>query len=179
MLNLFLVFLKIGLVSIGGGYAVIPTIASEVVNKYHWIDQATFTNIITISQVTPGPLAINTSTFVGMKIGGLSKAIICSVGCVLAGIIISLLLYKVFKKYQDNPYFQNVLQGLKSLSLGLIIAAAFTIMSYSLFNINDLSSIYIDFKMLLVIIVGLIVMNKFKLGSISIMLLCSVVGLIM
>ena len=68
MLNLFIIFFKIGLFSIGGGYAIIPLIQEQVVNNYHWISANTFTDIITISQMTPGPLAVNTSTFVGIQL---------------------------------------------------------------------------------------------------------------
>ena len=71
MLNLFIIFFKIGLFSIGGGYAIIPLIQEQVVNNYHWISANTFTDIITISQMTPGPLAVNTSTFVGIQLAGI------------------------------------------------------------------------------------------------------------
>ena len=73
--ELFLTFLKIGLLSIGGGYAIIPLIQEQVVNQAGWISQKTFTDIITISQMTPGPLAVNTSTFVGLQIGGIQGAV--------------------------------------------------------------------------------------------------------
>lgn len=70
--KLFIVFLRIGLFSIGGGYAIIPSIQEQVVEKTGWISEKMFTDIITISQMTPGPLAVNTSTFVGLQIGGIA-----------------------------------------------------------------------------------------------------------
>ena len=81
--DLFLKFLKIGLLSIGGGYAIIPLIQEQVVNKAGWITEKMFTDIITISQMTPGPLAVNTSTFVGLQIGGIAGAAAATLGCVL------------------------------------------------------------------------------------------------
>ncbi len=72
--NLFFTFFKIGLLSIGGGYAIIPLIQEQVVNQAGWISEKLFTDIITISQMTPGPLAVNTSTFVGLQIGGIGRS---------------------------------------------------------------------------------------------------------
>ena len=96
LLKLFLTFLKIGLVSIGGGYAVIPSIHEEVVVKAGWIGEKVFADIITISQMTPGPLAVNTSTFVGLQIAGAAGAVVATVGCVFCGVAISLTLYRFF-----------------------------------------------------------------------------------
>ena len=78
LLNLFTAFFKIGLFSIGGGYAVIPNIQEQVVTARGWISQKIFTDIITISQLTPGPLAVNTSTFVGVRIAGLPGAVLAT-----------------------------------------------------------------------------------------------------
>lgn len=126
--TLFTEFLKIGFLSIGGGYAIIPLIQEQVVEKAGWISEKMFTDIITISQMTPGPLAVNTSTFVGLQIGGLPGALAATVGCTLCGIVISLVLYKFFQTHQSSVYVLEVLNGLKSASLGLIISAAFTIL---------------------------------------------------
>ena len=76
LIELVLVFFKIGLFSIGGGYAIIPLIQAQVVEHYGWISQKTFTDIITISQMTPGPLAVNTSTFIGIQIAGIAGAVL-------------------------------------------------------------------------------------------------------
>ena len=121
--KLFNTFLKIGLLSIGGGYAIIPLIQEQVVEKNSWISEKMFTDIITISQMTPGPLAVNTSTFVGLQVGGVAGALAATIGCILCGIFISLALYKFFQIYQKSEYVFEVLNGLKSASLGLIISA--------------------------------------------------------
>ena len=84
--KLFIVFLKIGLLSIGGGYAIIPSIQEQIVKNNNWISDKVFTDIITISQMTPGPLAVNTSTFVGLQIGGIAGALAATIGCILCGI---------------------------------------------------------------------------------------------
>lgn len=134
--KLFITFLKIGLLSIGGGYAIIPLIQEQVVEKNSWISGKMFTDIITISQMTPGPLAVNTSTFVGLQIGGIIGALAATIGCILCGVIISLALYRFFQTHQKSDYVLEVLNGLKSASLGLIISAAVTIILLALYGNN-------------------------------------------
>ena len=90
--ELLLEFLQIGLFSIGGGYAVIPLIKEHAVDLKGWLSIQEFTDIITISQMTPGPLAVNTSTFVGLQTGGLAGATAATLGCVFSGFVISLIL---------------------------------------------------------------------------------------
>ena len=102
LLNLFTAFFKIGLFSIGGGYAVIPNIQEQVVTARGWISQKIFTDIITISQLTPGPLAVNTSTFVGVRIAGLPGAVLATLGCVISGICLSVTLYCLFGRYKKS-----------------------------------------------------------------------------
>ena len=86
-LKLFLAFLQIGAFSIGGGYAVIGLIQEQVVRKYGWLTEQTFTDIVTISQMTPGPLAVNASTFAGFRTDGIAGAAAATVGCVAGGIL--------------------------------------------------------------------------------------------
>ena len=105
-LELFLSFFQVGLFSVGGGLAALPLIQNQVVDLHHWLSLSEFTDLITIAEMTPGPLAINSATFVGIRIGGLPGALIATLGCILpACIIVSLLawlniknlvLYKAF-----------------------------------------------------------------------------------
>ena len=122
------VFLQIGFFSIGGGYAIIPLIQEQVVDTYGWISQKAFTDMITISQMTPGPLAVNTSTFVGLQIAGIPGAVLATAGCVISGILISLALYLFFGRHKESRCVFEVLKGLKSASVGLILSAAATIL---------------------------------------------------
>ena len=101
---LLISFLQIGLFSVGGGYATIPLIQEQVVNIHKWLTFQEFTDIITISQMTPGPLAVNTSTFVGIRIAGIPGAIIATFGCVISGFIISIALYNFFNKYRKIKF---------------------------------------------------------------------------
>lgn len=138
--NLFLTFFQIGLFSIGGGYAVIPLIQQEIVEKASWISQKAFTDMITISQMTPGPLAVNSSTFVGLNTAGIPGAILATTGCILAGVCISAGLYRFLLKNQKSAYFNEVLNGLKAASLGLIVAAAASILLLAFTGSSDLKA---------------------------------------
>lgn len=181
--NLFFTFLKIGLLSIGGGYAIIPLIQEQVVDQAGWIGEKMFTDIITISQMTPGPLAVNTSTFVGLKTGGLMGAVAATSGCVLCGIVISLSLYRFFQKHQSSTYIFEILNGLKSASLGLIISAAATILMLaffgtSSFNLKLVLSL-LDWGALIIFALMLAAVRKWKINPIIIMLVSGVSGLVL
>ena len=83
LFQLFLSFLQIGLFSFGGGYAALPLIQSQVIELHHWINMTEFTDLITISQMTPGPIAVNSATFIGLKMAGIPGAIVATLGVVL------------------------------------------------------------------------------------------------
>ena len=106
-LQLFLSFLQIGLFSFGGGYAAMPLIQDQVVTAHGWLSMPEFTDLITISQMTPGPIAINSATFVGMKIAGVPGAVAATVGCVFPSCVIVTLLARLYLKYRDIPFFKE------------------------------------------------------------------------
>ncbi|MCB7302770.1 chromate transporter [Bariatricus massiliensis] len=136
-IRLFFTFFQIGLFSIGGGYAIIPLIQQEIVEKASWISQKAFTDMITISQMTPGPLAVNASTFVGLQTAGLPGAILATTGCILAGVCISAGLYSFFLRHEDSRRLSAALNGLKSASLGLIVSAAASILLLAFTGSSD------------------------------------------
>lgn len=172
LLNLFLAFLQIGACSIGGGYATISMIQQIVVQQHGWLSTQEYLDMITLSQMTPGPLAVNTSTFAGMRTAGIYGAIFSTIGCVLAGILLSLLLYRFFQKHRDNLTISFILEGLKSISCGLIMASAFTIIALAVYP-NGVLSI----TSILITCITLILMRKYKLHPITIMILAGVLGL--
>ena len=86
-LQLFLSFLQIGLFSFGGGYAAMPLVQGQVVTAHGWLSMSEFTDLITISQMTPGPIAVNSATFVGIKIAGIPGALIATLGCILPSLL--------------------------------------------------------------------------------------------
>ncbi|MGG7178458.1 chromate transporter [Clostridium paraputrificum] len=175
--TLLITFMKIGLFSIGGGYAIIPLIQEQVVEQYAWVSQQVFTDIITISQMTPGPLAVNTSTFVGLQIAGIPGAIIATFGCVIAGISISVILYKFFQKHKESTYVFEVLNGLKSASLGLIISASATILLLTFTGASEISmDVNIEWVAVIVFVGSLLVLRKYKINPIVLMIVTGVIG---
>lgn len=145
-LQLYWSFFKIGLFSIGGGYASLPLIEKEVVELHGWLTMTEFTDIITISQMTPGPVAINTSTFVGTQIGGLLGAIIATLGCVTPSFIIVLLLAYIYVKYKNVTIVSDILFGLRPAVVSLIGVAGLSIVMLAFFGEKKLniSNFYFD-----------------------------------
>ena len=101
-LELFLSFLQIGLFSFGGGYAAMPLIQGQVVNGHHWLSMTEFTDLITISQMTPGPIAVNSATFVGIRIAGIPGALVATLGCILPSCLIVTLIASFYLKYRKG-----------------------------------------------------------------------------
>lgn len=182
-LLLFLEFLKIGLFTFGGGYAMIPLV-KEVVLKHGWMDEATFLNMIGVSEVTPGPIAVNMATYVGSTQAGFLGALLCTLGVVLPSFIIMLLISILLKKYMKNKYVQSALGGIKFVAIALIAASALTIAADVLFPYNlAQGSVSINFtaiKMLVIITAGYFLLKiilKKKPGPISIIVMSAIVGL--
>ena len=177
--TLFFTFWKIGLFSIGGGYAIIPMIHDEVVSSSHWLTAQEFTDIITISQMTPGPLAVNTSTFVGMRVAGLSGAVCATAGCICMGVLISLGLYRLFSRFSSSPCFARILRGLKSASLGLIAAAAAIILTLAFFGEGQICLSCLDVRAVFIFLAVFVLSRWKKPGPILLMLLSGVLGAVL
>ena len=120
-------FFQIGLFGIGGGYAAQPLIRHQVVELHGWLTMGEFVDVITISQMTPGPIAINAATFVGTRICGLPGAIVATIGCVTPSIIIVLTLAYFYYKYRNLNLIQGVLSGLRPGVVALIASAGLSI----------------------------------------------------
>lgn len=123
-LILFLTFVKIGLFSFGGGYAILPLIQQEVVSHHHWLMNKEFVDIVAISQTTPGPIAINAATFVGYRVAGFWGSFIATTGLVLMPFLLMLVVTRVYLSFKQNSYFTAALMGIRPALIGLIAAAA-------------------------------------------------------
>lgn len=180
MLEIFLSFLKIGFSSIGGGYATIPLIQQQVVVFHGWLTMQEFSDIITISQMTPGPLAINASSFVGMKVGGIAGAIIATIGCASIGFIISLSMYRIFTKYYHHWYIKTILQSLKATSIGLITCAALMIVLLALANTQSLNLQLATCNVVAIVIFVAIlcISRKYHWSPITLMVISGMLGIV-
>ncbi|MCQ2176733.1 MAG: chromate transporter [Bacteroidales bacterium] len=128
ILQLFGTFFVIGMFTFGGGYAIMSLIQSEIVINRGWISESAFTDIAAISQMTPGPIGLNCSTYVGYEVGGVLGSAVASIAIVLPSFIIMLLIVKCYLRFQRNPVFGNVMESLKPAVAGLIGAAAIGLM---------------------------------------------------
>jgi len=134
-LYLFLEFFKVGLFTFGGGYAMIPLI-KEVVLSHGWMDEEHFIDMIGLSEVTPGPIAVNMATFIGSEQGGFLGSTIATLGVILPAFIIMLLISILLKKFMKNRFVQATLGGIKTVAVALITSSAIILLSDVLFPIK-------------------------------------------
>lgn len=133
-LQLFWAFVQIGLFSIGGGYAALPLIQSQVVEQFGWLSLSEFTDILTIAEMTPGPIALNAATFVGIRMGGIPGALIATLGCIFPSCIIVLLLGWFYMKYRTMKGLQGILKGLRPGVIAMIASVTVSMLSLALFG---------------------------------------------
>ena len=176
--ELFSTFFVIGMFTIGGGYAMLSLIQNEVVTVHGWIDEGTFTDIVAVSQMTPGPIGINSATYIGYEVlmnSGASQ-FVCILGSftatfavVLPSFIIVLLLCKIYDRWKDHYMFKGVLTGLKPATLGLIGTAALGLATPENF---------IDWKSFVLCILAFIALYFKKAGPFSIIGIGALAGLL-
>lgn len=180
-LQLFYTFFKIGLFGFGGGYAMISMIQGEVVTRHEWLSSNEFTDIIAISQMTPGPIGINSATYVGYSAvvnAGYSHAVgilgstIATVSVVLPSFILMVLISKFFLKYQKHPIIASVFEGLRPGVVGLLAAAALVLMNrenFGIYNWQILTSI--------ILFAGTFIASyRYKVNPILLIVICGIIG---
>lgn len=133
-LQLFLSYLQIGAFSFGGGYAAMSLIQVQVVEKYHWLTMSEFTDLVTIAEMTPGPIAVNSATFVGTQMAGIPGAMAATLGCILPSCIIVTLLAKIYMKYQKAQIMKDILGTLRPVVVSMIAVAGIGILSAVFFQ---------------------------------------------
>lgn len=170
--DLFLSFFQIGLFSFGGGYAALPLIQAQVVEKHAWLSLAEFSDLITISQMTPGPIAINAASFVGLRVSGLGGALVATFACVLPSTLIVLSLAYLYGKYKELPAMKSVLYGLRPAILSLIGKAGLAILLMAIgVNASNLEGSHIDIFALLLFALAFFLYRRYrKINPILIML---------
>lgn len=177
-IQLFLSFLQIGLFSFGGGYAAMPLIQEQIVDTHGWLSMSEFTDLITISQMTPGPIAINSATFVGIKIAGLAGAAVATAGCILPSCVIVTLLAKIYLKYRNVKTFQSVLDSLRPAVVAMIAAAGVSILTSAFWkNADKIILAETDWSMALIFLICLVLLIKVKWNPILVMLLAGAMKL--
>lgn len=178
-LQLFWVYIKIGLFGFGGGYAMLSLIQAEVVDKYGWISLQEFTDVVAISQMTPGPIGINSATYIGYTAihnAGYSTEMAVLGSCLstfavcLPSFILVLIISYYFIRFKKNKYVEAAFLGLRPATVGLIASAALLLMNHENF---------IDYKSFLIFGASFLFTWKFKLHPILMIFLAGIAGLIL
>jgi chromate transporter len=183
-LQLFYTFFKIGLFGFGGGYAMLSMIQGEVVTSHHWINSSEFTDIVAVSQMTPGPIGINSATYVGYTAilnAGYSSwvavlgSVVATGAVVLPSFILMLTISKFFLKYQKHPMVEAVFQGLRPAVVGLLAAAALLLMTPENFS-TPTENMYQFLISVVLFLVAFIGTRKFKVNPIAMIVACGAAG---
>lgn len=180
LFDLFLAFLQIGTFSIGGGYAAIPLIQSLAVEKYGWLSIGEFTDLVTIAEMTPGPIAVNSATFVGLRIAGIPGAVIATMGCILPSLVIVSALGLIYFRYRTLPALKSVLSCLRPAVVALIASAGIKIFVNMLTGGKEwtaLAAADVNFAGLATFAVAFFLLRRFKSNPIAVMLMTGVAGL--
>ena len=181
-LQLFFVYLQIGAFAFGGGYAAMPLIQSLVVEGKGWLSMAEFADLTTIAEMTPGPIAVNSATFVGQKMAGLPGAIVCTLGCILPSLIIVLILAYLYTKFSNLDIVKKVLGQMRPAVVAMIASAGMGILFMGLFGTSVLAEIQFSSLRLIelcVFIACFILLRCKKAGPIQIIFLSAAAGTIL
>lgn len=184
ILRLFLIFCKIGIFTFGGGYSMVALIQNEVVEKYHWLNAEEFTDLLAVSQMTPGPVGINTATYTGYTVVlnnggepwmGIVGSLVASFAVILLPFIAMLLLCRFLAKHRDNPIIDIIFRVLRLAVVGLIAAAAISLASVENFGSWDISHKQVIISVALFVAV-FVASFKFKKSPIMLLLASGAVG---
>ncbi|MDO5377724.1 MAG: chromate transporter [Clostridia bacterium] len=173
--SLFLSFFQVGLFSVGGGYAAIPLIRQQAVERWGFISLAEFADLVTIAEMTPGPIALNAATFVGIRAAGLPGALAATAGCVLPSVILASALAFLYQRYAGLSLMQSMLACLRPAVVALIASAGLAILLQVIFGGEAVAPEHVQAVELLLFGAAFVLLRKAKLSPIFVMLLCGAV----
>lgn len=168
LLDLFLIFLKLGTFTFGGGFAMIPLIEKEIVHKKNWADAQEIIDVFAVAQSIPGAIAINSATFIGYKIAGRKGAVVATIGVILPSVFIITLIASVFSRFQDNEIVQAAFMGIRSCVVALILSA----------TISMAKKVVIDKLTLILVILTIVSILALNVHPILAIIFGAMVGLI-
>lgn len=180
-LELFWSFLQIGLFSIGGGYAAMPLIQNQVVDLHPWLTMTQFTDIMTIAEMTPGPIAINSATFVGIQVAGLPGAMIATIGCIFPSCVIVMSLAYAYYRFRGLNIVQGILAGLRPAVIAMIASSGISLLIMALYSQRTLPADLGSFDViaLIIFISAFFIIRKWKTNPLYVMAGSGVLGVIL
>jgi chromate transporter len=170
--QLFLAFLQIGAFSFGGGYAAMPLIQQQVITNYGWLTIKDFTDLVTIAEMTPGPIALNAATFVGNQVAGIPGALVATLGCLLPSCIIVTILSYLYNRYKNMSLLQGTLSALRPAVVAMIANAGVTLLIPAIFENGIIALSNVQIRMVIYFAAALFLLRKFKMDPIIVMLIC-------
>lgn len=176
-LQLFLSFLQVGLFSVGGGYAAIPLIESQVVRAHGWLTMGEFTHLVTIAEMTPGPIAVNAATFVGIRIAGVPGAVIATLGCIAPSVLIVSLMAAAYRRYHDLALIREVLGSLRPAVVALIASAGLSLLRQAVFSGGEMGLETVKWAEAGIFLAALFALRRLRWNPILTMALCGAAGL--
>lgn len=179
-LELLWSFFQIGLFSIGGGYAAMPFLQDQVVDVHPWLTMAQFADVITIAEMTPGPVAINAATFVGIQVAGIPGAVIATAGCVLPSCMIVTALAYLYYRFRGLKLVQGILAGLRPAVVAMIASAALSLLTLSFYGQRTLPAApgHINYISALIFTASLFVLRRRKINPVYVMAGAGIAGIV-
>ena len=176
--QLLITFMKIGALSFGGGLAVLPLIEEELVQDLSWLSLEEFVDFLTLSEMTPGPIAINAATAAGNNVAGVTGGIVATIGVILPSLLIVMVLAYIYFKYRNLSLFQGAIAGLRPAVVALIASAGVTIFMTALFNTSSFDVNLADLNLinLAIFFLALYGLRKIRLTTIQTIILSGLVG---
>lgn len=178
--QLFLAFLKIGAFSFGGGYAAMPLIQAQVIDRYGWLSVSEFSDLVTIAEMTPGPIAVNSATFVGSQVAGIPGALTATAGCILPSCLFVTALAWLYQKYRKMTLLQGILKSLRPAVVAMIFTAGLTILVPAFFADGHISlrAGQLRLRPVLYFAAALFLLRRKKTDPIKVMIGCGLAELI-
>ena len=174
LLEIILSFIKIGSMSFGGAYGAMAIIQKQIVEINGWMSLAEFRDLVAIDELTPGPILINSATYIGMKIAGIPGAIAASVGCIIPSVIISLILIGIYKKYRRVSYIDESIVSIKCMAVAMIFSTFLSILISSMFPEGS-----VDYILIVMALVCFFLLRKYHINPIYLMLGCGAICLVL
>ena len=174
--TLFISTFTLSAFTFGGGYVIVPLMRKKFVETLGWIDEEEMLDLIAIAQSAPGPIAVNSASFVGIRMGGIPGTLVATFGCILPSLIIVLLLSYFFFKYRNLRMVQGIVKGLRPGVVALIAASGYGLMATALWGDGPFRFAALDWFAVVLFAAALVVLRKWKPNPIYVMVACGVVG---
>jgi len=181
LLDIVLTFMQIGILSFGGGYVAIPLVEHQVVEVKGWMSLSEFADVLAIDELTPGPIAVNVATFVGQRMAGVVGSIAATLGCILPSIILSLILFHLYRKYRQSSIIKTVMACLQAMVVALIASTALRMLLNALFKTGSLTLPLepMDIMALVIFVIFLFIKRKWKLDPLKIVIGSGLAGILL